>query len=562
MDIQLIIVLNPSTESDAQVPQPAINPTPMPQLLAALTFDIQREPLDVYGLAPVLDAYQFFTCKRFPQLQKEQPTKSPRDVLMQVATEWCQTMTEEDKEQYNIMCAMDKNRYALELMQYRSEQQEMLKTSMANFGEIQRQFEEKAHAKTTPVVPAPQLIAALTFPLHRHPLDANGVSPAMSAYDFYVCKRREDMKIEDPTMPFGQFIEQISHEWWCMKKTGEREEFEIMADMDEGRYQFELAQRTKEQARVSAEEQLQREIKTNKWPNWTTPFHDFWNANYDVTWAQDRSMTADEVMDKLYTEWKKMPAFEKQGYKTLCTARIQKYEADQAATRKPTPTKIVTKKEKLGADHWSIVALWVVEGSTVDPRKVGQFVCKAKKNMYSMDALKAGARAIGINMDHALLHETVIWAIVDHVVRSYAALVDAGDNKAIFAVASALDIPISKLGWDVPTAQRTIRNKLDGMYGLVTEASAVVTKKVKDPNMPKRHLSAYLYYAAERRPELKKEDPTMPFGDLTKQIAAEWTHLKKNGKTKEYDDLASLDKERYEKEMAEYQAKLGQTDMM
>ena len=65
-----------------------------------------------------------------------------------------------------------------------------------------------------------------------------------------------------------------------------------------------------------------------------------------------------------------------------------------------------------------------------------------------------------------------------------------------------------------------------------------------------RPLSPYLYFCSERRPELKQEDPTMPFGDLTKQIAAEWKSLS-IPERKKWIDLSNQDKARYERELTQ-----------
>ena len=64
----------------------------------------------------------------------------------------------------------------------------------------------------------------------------------------------------------------------------------------------------------------------------------------------------------------------------------------------------------------------------------------------------------------------------------------------------------------------------------------------------RRPLSPYLYFCSERRPELKKEDPTMPFADLTQQIVAEWKSLT-IPERKRWIDLSDADKARYEREL-------------
>ena len=76
-------------------------------------------------------------------------------------------------------------------------------------------------------------------------------------------------------------------------------------------------------------------------------------------------------------------------------------------------------------------------------------------------------------------------------------------------------------------------------------------KKEKDPNAPKRGLSSYMFFANERRPGLKAEQPDLGFGDLTKKIAEEWRALS-DAEKKPYVDKANADKARYQKEKEAY----------
>lgn len=77
-------------------------------------------------------------------------------------------------------------------------------------------------------------------------------------------------------------------------------------------------------------------------------------------------------------------------------------------------------------------------------------------------------------------------------------------------------------------------------------------KKKKDPNRPKRGKSAYIYFTMEERANL-------PEGLSSKaaisEIAVRWEELKKDPeKLEKYQQLAVADKERYEKEIAVYNA--------
>lgn len=74
-------------------------------------------------------------------------------------------------------------------------------------------------------------------------------------------------------------------------------------------------------------------------------------------------------------------------------------------------------------------------------------------------------------------------------------------------------------------------------------------KQKKDPNAPKRALSAFFHYCAEERPKVREANPSYSVGDVAKELGARWAKV--TDKTK-YDALAAADKQRYEAEMATY----------
>ena len=83
-------------------------------------------------------------------------------------------------------------------------------------------------------------------------------------------------------------------------------------------------------------------------------------------------------------------------------------------------------------------------------------------------------------------------------------------------------------------------------------------KKVRDPDLPKRPNSAYFIFSNEKRPSLmeksKKENGKVAVTDVSKELGKMWKELNAK-KKKPFEDKAVKDKERYEKEMAEYNAK-------
>ncbi|CCK71495.1 high-mobility group nucleosome-binding protein KNAG_0H00800 [Huiozyma naganishii CBS 8797] len=80
-----------------------------------------------------------------------------------------------------------------------------------------------------------------------------------------------------------------------------------------------------------------------------------------------------------------------------------------------------------------------------------------------------------------------------------------------------------------------------------------VTRKKKDPNAPKRSMSAYMFFANENRDIVKSENPNATFGQLGKLLGEKWKNMSTEDK-EPYDAKAAADKKRYESEKELYNA--------
>jgi len=78
-------------------------------------------------------------------------------------------------------------------------------------------------------------------------------------------------------------------------------------------------------------------------------------------------------------------------------------------------------------------------------------------------------------------------------------------------------------------------------------------KKRKDPNLPKRPRSSYVFFTSEERPKILKEfnDPPLKFTDIGYILGERWRELKPE-RRKKYEGMAEGDKLRHEREMKEY----------
>jgi hypothetical protein len=78
-------------------------------------------------------------------------------------------------------------------------------------------------------------------------------------------------------------------------------------------------------------------------------------------------------------------------------------------------------------------------------------------------------------------------------------------------------------------------------------------KKKKDPNAPKRGLSAYMFFANEQRDNVRNENPGIAFGQVGKVLGERWKALSDKQRAP-YEAKAAADKKRYEDEKAAYVA--------
>ncbi|XP_069046718.1 high mobility group protein 20A isoform X4 [Lepisosteus oculatus] len=77
-------------------------------------------------------------------------------------------------------------------------------------------------------------------------------------------------------------------------------------------------------------------------------------------------------------------------------------------------------------------------------------------------------------------------------------------------------------------------------------------KPIKDRNAPKAPLTGYVRFMNERREQLRAERPDVPFPEITRMLGNEWSKLPPEEKQR-YLDEAERDKERYMRELEQYQ---------
>jgi len=79
-------------------------------------------------------------------------------------------------------------------------------------------------------------------------------------------------------------------------------------------------------------------------------------------------------------------------------------------------------------------------------------------------------------------------------------------------------------------------------------------KRTKDPNAPKRALSAFFWFCNDERPKVRDVNPKYTVGEVAKELGKKWNVIGSAQKSK-YEALAAKDKARYEKESTAYKSK-------
>ena len=88
---------------------------------------------------------------------------------------------------------------------------------------------------------------------------------------------------------------------------------------------------------------------------------------------------------------------------------------------------------------------------------------------------------------------------------------------------------------------------------LRSDKKAKTPKAKKDPNAPKKPLSAYIIFTKERRSAVVAENPGLSLTEVTKELGARWKAIGAEEKSV-FEAKAKEDKERYAVEMEAYEA--------
>lgn len=108
--------------------------------------------------------------------------------------------------------------------------------------------------------------------------------------------------------------------------------------------------------------------------------------------------------------------------------------------------------------------------------------------------------------------------------------------------------------WEKKAAQDKLRYQEEMKHYVPMEDPTGGGKKKKakkDPNAPKRNMSAFFLYSVSARPGVKESNPEASFGDIARLISSQFKALSPSERAK-WDKKAVEDKARYQAAMEVY----------
>jgi hypothetical protein len=90
-------------------------------------------------------------------------------------------------------------------------------------------------------------------------------------------------------------------------------------------------------------------------------------------------------------------------------------------------------------------------------------------------------------------------------------------------------------------------------FELPVSSGGAKAKKVKDPNAPKKGMSAFMLFSNDQRNKIKADNPELSFGEIGRKVGEAWKALSDKQK-QVYVKKSEEDKKRYESEMETYTA--------
>jgi len=321
-----------------------------------------------------------------------------------------------------------------------------------------------------------------------------------SAFDFYASEKASEIKKQNPNISKNHVSEKVK-ELWEKLNGEEKQKYNDMASKDEARFDEQM-----KNFQAATSPTVYKVAKDpNKPKQAKNPFM-FFMAEYSVKIRSenpDSHMSVGDVAKQVSAKWASLTDAEKLKYVDMADKDKQRHEEEMKNYQAPPPVMVAVNGAK-------------------DPNKP-----KAPKNAYSLFGKDISAQIRSENGNISLSETSKEigkrWKEAD------------ADTRSKYEKLAAAD----KQRYD---------NEMKDYKPLIKPM-----KKQKDPNKPKKNLSAFMFFSIETGATMRKENSGMSTTDISKAIGSLWKEIDAE-KRKKYDGMAEKDVKRYEDEMELYNA--------
>nr|XP_043623736.1 FACT complex subunit SSRP1-like [Erigeron canadensis] len=131
-----------------------------------------------------------------------------------------------------------------------------------------------------------------------------------------------------------------------------------------------------------------------------------------------------------------------------------------------------------------------------------------------------------------------------------------GEDSDASESGGEMEKPLKKETKKEPTASKASLSKKRPKGGEDDVSKKRKPKKKKDPNAPKRAMSAFMYFSQMERENVKRDNPNIAFQEMGRVLGERWNKLSAEEK-EPYEAKALADKKRYQDELSGYNPKVG-----
>ncbi len=350
---------------------------------------------------------------------------------------------------------------------------------------------------------------------------------AKSAYMFFCADKRAEVKEKNPELSAKEITTKLGALWKEIKDNEEEvDKYNQLAAADKDRYKEEMANYVPSD---SEEPEKKKRVKKAKDApkNAKSAYMFFCIDKRAEVKEQNPELGAKEITTKLGAMWKNIKDNEEEvdKYNKLAAADKDRYKEEMAnyVPNEEVDTEKPEKKKRAKK----------AKDAPKNAKSAYMFFCQEMRSSVKEENPELSPKEITTKLG-------AMWKEIkdnEEEVEKYNQLASADKDRYKEEMANYIPSEGEAESEDEKSSKKGKKEKK-------------TTKKPKDA--PKNAKSAYIFFCADKRAEVKEENPELSAKEITIKLGEMWKEIKDTEEAKKYNEMASTDKDRYKEEMENY----------